>query len=64
MGEQEDDVLSEHASKMLLSSLYSNMSAQARELVELMRSSSVSGASGHPSMLPWSLGDDFDGMLE
>lgn len=67
MGEQNDDVLSEHAPKPLLSSLYSNMSAQARELVELMRSSSVSGLFltnimvgylGCPSALAWSLGDD------
>lgn len=41
-------MLSEHAFKMLLSSFYSNMSAQARELVELMRSSSVSGIRATP----------------
>lgn len=61
MRENDDDELSEHASNILLSSFYSNMPAQASELVELMRSSSVSGlflknkagTSDCASVLPW-----------
>lgn len=59
--ENDDDELLEHASNILLFSSYSNMPAQARELVELMRSSSVSGLflknkagnSDCTSVLPW-----------